>query len=115
MSPPPVPVMVIGYVPATVVEATVKVAMELPEPGAAIEAGLKPTVTPVGAPEAVSAMDASNPPETEVAMVEDPLLPRTTESVVGESEMVKAGVCVVEPERAAIRPLFGDPHPVTRS
>ena len=97
------------------VEATVKVATELPEPGAAIDAGLKATVTPVGAPEAVSAMAASNPPETEVAMVEDPLLPRTTESEVGESEMVKAGVCVVEPERAEIRPELGLPHPVTKS
>jgi hypothetical protein len=46
--PPPVPVIVMGYVPGVAVEATVKVTVEVPEPGAAIEVGLKPTVTPVG-------------------------------------------------------------------
>jgi hypothetical protein len=45
---PPVPVTVIVEVPATAVEATLMFIVELPEPGAAIEAGLKETVTPVG-------------------------------------------------------------------
>ena len=46
--PPLVPVMVIVYVPVKVVEATAIVIVEVPEPGAAIDVGLKVTVTPVG-------------------------------------------------------------------
>lgn len=80
------------YVPVAVVDATVKVTVDVPEPGAAIDAGLKPTVTPVGAPVEVSAMAELNPPETAVVIVEVPLLPTTTETDVGDAEMVKAGV-----------------------
>ena len=46
--PPPVPVMVIVYVPSAVPEATARVTADVPEPGAAMEVGLKPTVTPLG-------------------------------------------------------------------
>ena len=46
--PPPVPVTVIGYVPVAVVEATVMVMVELPDPGALRDEGEKPTVTPFG-------------------------------------------------------------------
>ena len=46
--PLPVPVTVIVYVPAAAVEATAIVMAEVPEPGEAIDAGLKETVTPVG-------------------------------------------------------------------
>ena len=97
------------------VEATLKVAVEEPEPGAAMEVGLKATVTPVGMPEAERATAELNPPETAVVMVELPLLPWRTESEVGEAEMAKAGVWVVEPVRAAMRPALGLPQPVTRS
>lgn len=48
VSPPPVPVTVIVYEPAATVEATTMVIVDDPEPGAAMEAGLKLTVTPVG-------------------------------------------------------------------
>jgi hypothetical protein len=48
VNPPPVPVTVMLYVPAAVPEATVNVAVDDPDPGAAIEAGLKPTATPPG-------------------------------------------------------------------
>jgi hypothetical protein len=96
-------------------DATVKVAVEVPEPGAPIDDGLKPTVTPDGAPVALRAMAELNPPETPVVMVEVPLLPWTTESDVGEAEMVKAGFWVVDPVRALKRPALGLPHPVTRS
>ena len=90
--PPPVPLIVIGYVPATVVEATVKVTADLPEPGAAMDAGLKPTVTPVGWPLADNATAELKPPETAVVTEDEPLLPRTTETAVGEAASVKAGV-----------------------
>ena len=38
----------------------------LPEPGAAIEAGLKLTVTPEGCPVALKLIAESKPPETDV-------------------------------------------------
>src|SRR5271169_3666540 len=44
---PPVPVTVTEYVPTGVVDATVRVRVEVPDPGAAIEAGLNAEVTPV--------------------------------------------------------------------
>jgi hypothetical protein len=46
--PPLVPVTVIGYVPATAVEATAIVIIDVPEPGAVMDDGLKLTVTPAG-------------------------------------------------------------------
>ena len=46
--PPPAPVMVIGYVPAAVVPATLINIVELPLPGAGIGFGLKLTVAPAG-------------------------------------------------------------------
>ena len=98
-----------------VLEATVKVAVELPEPGAPMEDGLKATVTPEGAPEAKSATEELNPPETAVVMVDEPVLPAVTVSADGEAETVKAGVPVDVPVRAAMRPTLGLPHPVTRS
>lgn len=74
------------------VEATAMVAVDVPEPGAAMDAGLKLTVTPVGWPLAVKATAESKPPETAVVIVEVPLLPRTTETDVGEVEIVKLGL-----------------------
>ena len=51
------------------------VIVDLPEPGAAIDAGLKLTVTPVGAPEAVKATAPLNPPETVLVIVLVPEAP----------------------------------------
>ena len=76
------------------VEATATVIADVPEPGAAMEVGLKLTVTPVGWPLAVKAIAEAKPPETAVVIVELPLLPCTTETDVGEAEMVNAGVAV---------------------
>ena len=101
--------------PAATVEATAMASVDEPEPGAAIDVGVKVTVTPVGWPLALRATAELKPPETVVVIVELPLLPATTETEVGEAAMVKAGVCVEEPDSAAIRPLFGLPQPVTRS
>jgi hypothetical protein len=115
VSPPPVPVIVMLYVPVAALEATVNVAVEVPEPGEAMDAGLKPTVTPAGIPEAVRAMAELNAPEIAVLMVEVPLLPWTTETAVGEAEIVKAGIGVEDPVSAVISPAVGLPHPVTRS
>src|SRR4051794_4282772 len=91
---PPVPVMVTVEVPRVAVEETVKVSVELPEPGAAIEDGLKEAVTPAGRPEAESAMAELKPPETVVETVTLPELPCTMDVEVGEAAMVKSGVVV---------------------
>jgi len=115
VTPPPTPLTVIVYVPVAVVEATVMVMVEVPEPGAAIEVGLKPTVTPDGWPVADRAIAESKPPETVVVMVDVPLLPCTTETEVGEAEMAKLGDDDVG-ARALIRLApFGLPQPVTKS
>src|SRR3954470_10005931 len=89
---PPVPVTVIVEVPAVAVEATVMVIVELPEPGAAIEVGLKATVTPVGWPDADSAMAELKPPETAVVIVEGAEAPLAIETELGDAEIVKLGV-----------------------
>jgi hypothetical protein len=66
--------------------------VEVPEPGAAMDVGLKLTETPAGWPLADKPIAESKPPETEVVIVEVPLLPCTTETEVGEAEMVKLGL-----------------------
>ncbi len=63
---PLVPVMVIGYVPVFAVRATFSVKSDVPEPGAAMVAGLKLPVTPDGKPLAERATAPLNPPETVV-------------------------------------------------
>lgn len=92
-----------------------KDAVDEPEPGAAMDVGLKLTVTPLGAPLAVRATAELNPPETEVVMVELPLLPAATLSDVGDAAMANAGVGLVPPLSAPINPVLGLPQPVTRS
>jgi hypothetical protein len=81
-------------VPGVVVEATAIVIVDVPEPGAAMDVGLKLSVTPVGWPVADNAIAALKPPETAVVMVDEPLPPWTTETEVGAAEMVKLGLAV---------------------
>lgn len=77
--------------PGTVVEATAMVIVEVPEPGAATDVGLKVTVTPAGWPLADRAIGELKPPETAVAIVDVPLAPGATEIAVGPAEIAKAG------------------------
>jgi len=97
-----------------VVEATARVKVDVPEPGAAMEVGLKLAVTPVGAPDAVRAIAELKPPETAVVMVDTLLLPCDTETEVGEAVSVKAGlaaaVTISEIVADSVRP---PPVPVT--
>jgi hypothetical protein len=72
----------------------VNVAVELPLPGAAMEDGSNPTVTPVGAPVADSAMAESNPFNAAVVMVEVPVEPATAVAAVPEIEKSGAAVTV---------------------
>jgi len=81
-------------VPVVVVEATAMVIVDVPEPGAAMDVGLKLTVAPVGWPLADKAIAELKPPETAVVIVDVPLLPCTTETAVGAAEMVKLGLAV---------------------
>jgi len=67
----------------------VKVAVDVPEPGAEMVLLLKLTVTPEGWPDADKAMEELKLPVAAVVMVEVPLLPSATESEVGEAPMVK--------------------------
>jgi hypothetical protein len=109
---PEAPVTVMGYVPGVADAATVIVMVEVPAP--VIEVGLKPTVTPVGWPLADKVTAELKPPVTVLVMVEDPALPCTTETEVGEEERLKPGV--TDPVSALINPVpFGLPQPVTRS
>lgn len=94
--------------------ATAREMVDEPEPDA-MEVGLKLTVTPLGCPEAVSATAELNPCRALEVMVELPLLPCTTLTVVGEAERLNVGT-FAEATSALIRPVpFGLPHPVTRS
>ena len=91
VTPPPVAVTVTLDVPVTAVLLTVNVSVELPPPGAAIEAGLKLAVTPVGSPEAVRDTTELKPPLTDVEMVEVPVPPCATVRLVGDAVIVKLG------------------------
>jgi len=115
VKPPPVPVTVIVYVPVAVPEATAMVIVDVPDPGAAREEGLKLTVTPLGWPEAERAIAALNPPDMDAVIVDVPLFPCTTETEPGEAERLKFGDEDVA-ARALSRPApFGLPQPVTKS
>jgi len=71
---------------------TVIVIVDVPEPGAAIDEGVKVIVTPDGAPVADNAMDELKPPENFVVIVKLPECPRLTVSELGEALMVKSGL-----------------------
>ena len=77
--------------PVAVVEATAIVMFDVPEPGEGIDVGMKLTVTPVGCPVADKATAELNPPEIATVMVDEPLLPCTTDAEAGDAEMVKSG------------------------
>lgn len=67
------------------------VATEVPAPGAAMDVGLKVTVTPEGKPDADNATAASKLPAIVVVTVVVPLLPGATVTAVGEAETAKLG------------------------
>jgi hypothetical protein len=64
VTPPPVAVMVMVWVPVGALLATVRLKSVVPEPGAAIEAGVKLDVTPDGTPVALKETAELNPPDT---------------------------------------------------
>lgn len=101
--------------PVAVVEATAIVIVEVPDPGAAMDVGLKLTVTPLGWPLALKLTAESKPPEMLEVIVDVPWLPCTTETDPGEADSVTLGLVDVGAS-ALISPVpFGLPQPVTRS
>src|SRR5271165_2497255 len=70
--PPPLPVTVMGYVPAAVPDPTVMFMVELPEPGAGMGLGLKLTVVPDGTPDADRLIALLKPPLIVVVIVDAP-------------------------------------------
>lgn len=80
--------------PVATAEPTVNVAVELPLPGAMIEVGLNPTVTPVGMPVAESAIAELNPFSAAVETVEVFDAPCAALTASGAAVMVKSGAAV---------------------
>jgi hypothetical protein len=88
----PVPVIVIGYVPAWVVDAVLRVSVD--EPPDVTEVGLKEADTPAGRPDAESATVCAEPEVTVVETVVVVDCPAVTVPAVGLSEMEKSFVLV---------------------
>ena len=110
VTPPPVAVTVMGWLPAGAFAGTATVMVEVPEPGAGIGLGLK--VTNLRLEDKVIA--ESNPPDTVVVRVVVPELPAAAEIVLGEAVIVKVGDD--DPTSAVIKPLpFGLPQPLAKS
>lgn len=91
VTPPPVPVTVMVRPPSRAREPAFMVMVELPEPGAAMELGLKLTVTLLPIPEADKPTAELKPPEMVVVMVAVCEPPLATLTELGEAPMVKFG------------------------
>jgi len=76
------------YVPVLARLFTVTLMVDVPEPGAGIDDGVKLTVTRDGWPLALRLIAELKPPETAVVIVELPELPLATEIDAGEALIV---------------------------
>jgi hypothetical protein len=81
---------VIFEVPVVAVLLAVKVSVELPLPGAAIEAGLKLAVTPAGNPDAESEIAELKPPLAAVEIIVLALPPCVSDVLVGDALTLKS-------------------------
>src|SRR5262249_25170009 len=88
--PPPVAVTVTFVVPVAAVLPAVKVRVEFPPPGAAIELGLKLEVTPAGRPETESETAELKPLLIAVETVLLPEPPCVMERAEGEALRLKS-------------------------
>jgi len=109
VTPPPVPVIVMGYVPVFAERETVRLKCAVPEPGAAIDAGLKLVVTPEGTPDAESAIAELKLPLSAVVTVAYPLWPWSRYPEAGETEMVKLPATGAETVRLTVVVSVVDP------
>lgn len=94
--PPPFAVMVMVRLPVRAVRPTLTVIVDVPDPGAAIEAGLKLTLFALPWPDADNVIAELNPPEIEVLTVTVPELDRATVMDLGDALRVKLGVPPLE-------------------
>lgn len=85
VTPSPVAVMVILWFPTNAFLLTFTVIVELPEPGAAMELGLKVTVCRPPSPVADKEIAESKPPDTRVVIVEVPEPGLATLIVAGDA------------------------------
>jgi hypothetical protein len=99
-------------VPTAVDGATVMVIVEVPEPGAATGFGLKPTVTPLGWPDATSVIAELKLFNAVVVIVDVPDVCHVTVTAVGEALMLKSPVVVTVKETVAVC-VIPPPVPVT--
>lgn len=89
---PEVPVTVTVYVPTATLEPTEMESVEVFAP--VTDVGLKASVTPAGAPDAVNAIAALNPPTTAVETEALPDAPCARLIDVGEAVIEKPGAMV---------------------
>jgi len=105
--------MVIVWFPSLALLPTLTVMVEVPEPGAAMELGLKVTLWELPSPEADKLIAESNPPETIVVIVEVPELPLATLIVEGDALMVKLGLVPVTVRETVVVSVVLPEVPVT--
>ena len=110
-TPDPVPLIVTFTVPVVAVLVAVNVTVLVPVAGF----GLKPAVTPLGNPDALSVTLPLNPPEGVIVIVDVPVLPCVTDTLLGEADSVKLGVCVDPGQFATRFAAFTVPMPVAKS
>jgi len=89
VTPSPVAVIVILWFPTKAFLLTLTVMIELPDPGAAMELGLKVTVCRPPSPVADKEIAESKPPDTKVVIVELPEPGLATLIVAGDALRVK--------------------------
>ncbi|MFI5105290.1 MAG: hypothetical protein ACHP79_10235, partial [Terriglobales bacterium] len=89
-------------VPVAAVLLAVRVKVELPVPGDAIDAGLKLAVTPAGKPDAESEIADANPFSAEVDTLTVPAVPCFTERLAGVALKLKSAVAAEVTERETV-------------
>lgn len=89
VTPPPVAVTVIVWLPIDALLLALTVNVEVPPPGAAIDAGLKVKVSPLPPPDAVKVTAELKLPDVEEVIVDVPELLRATVSEVGDADTAK--------------------------
>jgi hypothetical protein len=101
------------WVPVLAFLPTLTVMVDVPEPGAAMELGLKVTLWAPPCPEADKPIAESKPPEIAVVIVDLPELPLATLIDVGDALMVKLGVVPVTVSKTVVVSTVLPEVPVT--
>src|SRR6185369_16160371 len=92
---PPTPVTVTLNGPVLAFAAAVKASVDVPEPGATIDDGVKVAVTPLGTPDTDRATELLNDPNTYDVTPTEALFPCCTLTEVGATEIARSGAVVV--------------------